>query len=157
MQLVSLLLALLLLLLLLPLLFRLLIVRRRIGLDDPLSVVGAGMASAWLKILYDGMKSFLGASRLLFTLTTTFGPQFAAVKQRALTGAGDEEFEVFGLPADGVGLLVFLYICSMLSKLSSKLSFFFFTRGEMLADRRTNPRDLLSELLLLLSSSLANC
>lgn len=116
------------------------------------------MARAWLKILYDGMKSFLGASRVLFTLTTTLGPQFAAVRHRGLTEAGDEEFELLGLPVDGVdGLLVRLYICSMLSKLSSKLSFFFFIRGEMLADRRRNPRDLLSELLLLLSSSLANC
>lgn len=146
-----------LLLLLLPtLLFRRLI-GCRLGLDGSVSVVGVGTIRSWLKILYDGMMSFLGASRLLLTLTTTFGPQLALVKIRDLTGTGDEELELLGLLVDCVGLLVFLYICSMLSKLSSKLSFFFFTRGEMLADLRTNPRDLLSELLLLLSSSLAIC
>uniref|UniRef100_A0A8D8KZD9 (northern house mosquito) hypothetical protein n=1 Tax=Culex pipiens TaxID=7175 RepID=A0A8D8KZD9_CULPI len=105
------------------------------------------------------MNSFLGASRLLFTLTITFGRQL--VEKRRVIGLllllDDEEFDEFGLPIDdGVGLPLFLYICSMLSKLSSKLSFFFFASGSTFGDRRSWPRDLLSELLLS-SCSLANC
>lgn len=142
-------------LLLLPLLLLLLLLSVRLLAIGRVVAMVSLVDSVWSNILYEGMNSFLGASRLLFTLTITFGRQIGDERQVLLA---DDEFEELGLPVDdGDGLALFLYICSIFSRLSSKLSFFFLANGGRFGDLRRWLRDLLSELLLLLSSSLANC